>query len=468
MPTPRADNPPGYAAPAALPSRAELGELLRLAFPVVLVQLGMMFMGVVDTLMVGHLSPTALAAVALGNLYFWTIGVVGMGTLLALDPVVAQAVGAGDEPAVARGLQRGILLALLVTLPTALALLTARPVLTAVGQPADLVDGAATFTYLIVPGLLPFYLFVVFRQTLQALGRLAPIVWVIVAGNLLNAALDWTLIYGRLGAPALGIAGTALSTSISRWVMAAALLAVAWPVLGPRLRPWRRETRDPVALGRMLRLGFPIGAQMFFEYGVFGVVGALMGRIGTLAMAGHQIALNLAAIVFMVPQGVGAAAAVLVGRAVGAGDQARLRRAALAGLAVGGGFMTCTAIAFVLFPRSLALLYSPDPAVIAMAAALIVLGGFFAIFDGLQAVCIGILRGIGDTRMPVLLSLVGYWFVGLPVSLWLGFRAGLGPRGLWWGLVLGLAVTAAVLLERVRSRLGRVIRRILIDQPPAA
>jgi MATE family multidrug resistance protein len=452
-------------ARGTLPSRSDFRALTRLALPVVTVQLGLMLMGVVDTMMVGHLSATALAAVALGNLYFWTISIVGVGTLLALDPIVAQAVGAHDEPAIARGLQRGVILAVLVTFPIALALLSVRSVLRWIGQPDDLVPGATVFVRLIVPSLLPFYCFIVFRQTLQALGRIAPIVWVTLAANLLNAGLDWLLIFGNLGAPALGIAGTALATSISRWAMAAALLWIAWGDLGPRLRPWRREAWDLGALGRMARLGFPIGAQMFFEYGVFGVVGALMGRIGTLAMAGHQIALNLAAIVFMVPQGLGAAAAVLVGRAVGAEDQARVRRAALAALLLGAGFMSCTAALFVLFPRSLASLYTPDPAVIAMAGTLVVLGGWFAIFDGLQAVAIGVLRGIGDTRVPVILSLVGYWLVGLPVSLLLAFRAGHGPEGLWWGLVLGLAVTAAVLLGRVRARLGHVIHRVIIDRP---
>jgi MATE family multidrug resistance protein len=450
---------------AVLPSRREFRVLLGLAFPVVVVQLGLMLMGVVDTMMVGRLSAQALGAVALGNVYFFAVAVIGMGTLMALDPIVSQAVGAGDEPAIARGLQRGILLALAVTLPTAVGLCFARPVLLAMRQPDELIPGAAIYSYLIVPGLLPFFLFIVFRQTLQALGRIAPIVWVTLAANLLNAGLDWMLIYGRLGAPALGVAGSAIATSISRWVLAGALLVAGWSQLAPRLRPWRRETADLAALGRMTRLGLPIGFQMFFEYGVFGLIGILMGRIGTRAVAGHQIALNLSAVVFMVPQGIGAAAAVLVGRAIGAQDLFAARRAALGAILVGGGFMAGSALLFVLAPGFLARLYSPDTGVLAVAASLIVLGGFFAIFDGLQAVSIGILRGIGDTRAPVVLSLLGYWLIGLPVSLLLGFGLGWGPDGLWWGLVLGLAVTAAVLLSRVYLRLRHAIARVVIDQP---
>jgi MATE family multidrug resistance protein len=450
-----------------LPTPQEFRALSRLAVPVVVVQLGLMLMGVVDTVMVGRLSAEALGAVALGNLFFFTAAVIGWGTLMALDPVVAQAVGARDEPAIARGLQRGIILAGVVAIPTMLALLPVAPALRAMGQPAELIPAASRYIYIIIPGVLPFYLFIAFRQTLQALERIAPIVQAIVAANLLNALLNWAFIYGNLGAPALGVAGAALATTLSRLVLAGAVLYTAWDALGPRLRPWRPESPDPRALGRMIRIGLPIGAQMFFEYGVFALVGALMGRIGTLAVGGHQIALNLSAIVFMVPQGIGAAAAVLVGQAIGAQDLPLARRSALGSVLLGGGFMAGAALLFLLIPGTLAGWYSTDPRVVAIAGSLIVLGGFFAVFDGLQAVCIGILRGIGDTRAPVAISMVGYWLIGMPVSVALGFPLGLGPDGLWWGLVIGLAVTAAVLLIRVQLRLRTALRRIVIDPAPA-
>jgi MATE family multidrug resistance protein len=452
---------------APVPIPAEFRALVRLTVPVVAVQVGLMFMGVVDTLMVGHLSAQALAAVALGNLYFFTITIAGVGTLMALDPLVSQAVGAGDETAIARGLQRGLVLAVLVTVPICLALALVRPVLAAAGEPATLVDPAAAYIRVIIPGMLPFFVFVVFRQTLQATRRIAPIVIVTLAANLLNAGLNWVFIFGHLGSPAFGVAGSALATTVSRWVMAIALLGAGWRELGPRLRPWRREAFDTAALGRMLHIGLPIGGQMFLEYGIFALVGALMGRIGTLAMAGHQIALNLAALVFMVPQGTGAAASVLVGQAIGADDGARAGRAAAGGLLLGGGFMVASAIVFLAAPGFLAGLYSPDLAVQAMARPLIRLAGAFAVFDGLQAVAIGILRGIGDTRAPIVISMLGYWLIGLPASLLLGFRLDMGPTGLWWGLVLGLAVTAAVLLARVRVRLRGRIHRLLVDHPVA-
>ncbi|HEU5219038.1 MAG TPA: MATE family efflux transporter, partial [Gemmatimonadales bacterium] len=339
------------ASPAGIfPTAQEFRALLRLALPVVVVQVGLMLMGVVDTIMVGRVSPVAIGSVALGNMYFFTISVVGMGTLMALDPLVSQAVGAGDDAGVARGLQRGILLAAGLSVPACLAMLLIRPFLVASGQPGELIPGATSFGLLMIPGMLPFYLFIVLRQTLQALGRMAPIVWVTLGANVANALLDWILIYGHAGVPALGVAGSAIATSLSRWLLAVALLAAGWHELGPRLRPWRAESFHTGPLGRMLRLGLPIGAQMWLEYGVFAVVGALMGRIGTLAVAGHQIALNLSSIVFMVPLGVGAAAAVLVGHAVGAADLPRARRAAVGPLIVAGAFMTGVATVFMLFP----------------------------------------------------------------------------------------------------------------------
>ncbi|NOT09222.1 MAG: MATE family efflux transporter [Gemmatimonadales bacterium] len=449
----------------SLPTREEYRTLFGLAVPVVIVQLGMMLMGVVDTIMVGHLNAAALAAVALANLYFFCIAVFGMGAVMALDPLVSQAVGAGDEAGIARSVQRGLITAFILAVPSTGLLLLVRPFLELLGQPAELIPLATRFIYVTAPGMLPFIVFLVFRQTLQALHRLAPIIVIILVANLVNAALNWVFIFGRLGAPALGVAGSALATTLSRWFMVIALLIVAWKDLGPRLIPWQRESFQAGALRRMLRLGLPIGAQMFFEYGIFGLVGTLMGRIGTLAMAGHQIALNLSSLIFMVPLGVGAAAAVLVGGAVGAEDADRARRATAGSLLVGSVFMAGAAAVFVFAPVALARFYTADRSVIDMARPLIVLAGIFAIFDGLQAVAMGVLRGIGDTRAPVAICLVGYWFVGMPTSVILGFQAGLGPVGLWWGLVAGLAVTAGVLLVRVRIRMRRALERIHIDHP---
>jgi MATE family multidrug resistance protein len=439
--------------------------MLRLAVPVVTIQVGMMAMGVVDTIMVGHISPQALAAVALGNLYFFTLAVFAIGTLMVLDPVVAQAVGAGDTAAVARAVQRGVLIATLLTVPAVALLLAADPVFRLLDQPAEVIPHAAAYAVRTAPGIFPFLLFVVFRQSLQAMGRTRPIVGAIIGANIANAILNWMLVFGHLGFPALGVVGSAWATTISRILLVIWLWVAARAQLRPLLLPVRTEIWQRAPLLRMVRLGVPIGAQHVLEFGAFALVALMMGWLGTREMAGHQVAINLAALTFMVPLGVGDAASVLVGQAVGRRDPEGARGAARAAFACGIGFMTITGAIFLTLPQPLARLYSQDLEVISVAAMLIPIAGVFQIFDGTQVVAGGVLRGLGDTRAPMVANLLGYWIVGVPVSFYLGFKAGLGPAGLWWGLVLGLGLVGTSLLIRVRNRLARRQPRVLIDAP---
>jgi MATE family multidrug resistance protein len=250
---------------------------------------------------------------------------------------------------------------------------------------------------------------------------------------------------------------------VSRWILAALLVALAWNDLRPRLRQHLPEVWELGPLWRMLRLGLPIGCQYVLEFGAFALVALMMGWLGTRQMAGHQVAINLASLTFMVPLGVGDAASVLVGHTVGRADPVGARSSARAALLCGAGFMSCTALAFLILPHGLARLYTADPGVVAVAAMLIPLAGVFQVFDGLQVVAGGILRGLGETRVAMMVNLLGYWLLGLPVSYLLGFRAGWGPVGLWWGLVVGLGIVATVLLTRVRAALGRQQARVIID-----
>jgi MATE family multidrug resistance protein len=446
-----------------IPRFLELSELYRLALPVVIVQVGMMLMGVVDSIMVGRISPTHLAAVALGHLYFFGAAVFGMGVLLALDPVISQAVGAGDREGIARGVQRGALLALGLALATTALFLPVRPALTVLRQPPEVVPLAAGYALAALPGLLPFYLYIVLRQTLQALGRVGPVVVTIVVANLANVFFNWVLVYGNIGSPALGAVGAGWASTASRFLMVVGVLAVAWPVLGPHILPLRPEALRARPIVRMIRLGAPIGLQIQLEYGAFGLIGVCMGWLGTVAMASHQVALNLASLTFMVPLGVAQACSVLVGRAVGRGDPAGARRAAGAGIAVGTIFMAFTAALFLGAPRTLATLYSQEPEVIALAALLLPVAGLFQVFDGLQVVATSVLRGIGDTRVPMLLHIAGFWLVGLPVSLLVGFAMDRGPVGLWWGLAVGLGVVASLLVWRVVRRFAGELHRLVIE-----
>lgn len=446
-----------------MPRARDLRELLDLALPVITVQLGMMAMGVVDTIMVGHLSPAALAAVALGNVYYFGASIFGMGALMALDPVVAQSVGANDQEGVARGVQRGMILALLLTIPTSLVMWPAPAVLTWLKQPADVAPLAGAYAQASIPGTIGVFAFVVLRQSLQALGRMRAILITILVANVLNAGLNWLLIFGHYGFPAMGAVGSAWASTSARLFMAVLLPVLAWRWLKPAVTPFRRAALEIGPLLRMIRLGAPIGAQHQLEYGVFGVVGLLMGSMGTNQVAGHQIALNLASITFMVPLGLSSAAAVVVGRAVGRNDPESAWESAQAALMVAIAFMGTTALCFLLFPGPLARVYSNAPEVLAVALALIPLAGVFQIFDGIQVTSIGILRGLGDTRTPMLTGIGGFWLIGLPVSLLLAFKLGFGAPGLWWGLVLGLVVVAGFLLARVRWKLKQPLKRVIID-----
>jgi MATE family multidrug resistance protein len=443
-------------------------ELLRLAGPIVTVQVGLMFMGVVDTAMVGRVSAADLAAVALGSLYFFMVSIFGVGVLMALDPVVAQAIGAGDRVAVARGVQRGLLVAGALTLWTSVWLLPARPLLALLRQPADVVPIAAHYARALIPGMLPFFVFVVFRQSLQAMGHVTPIVVAIFGANLANVGLNWVLIFGHLGFPAMGTVGAGWATSLARWLMILGLLVAAWRHIEPTVRPAQREAMAWAPLVRLLRIGIPIGLQHQLEFGAFAAAALLMGTLGTVQVAAHQVAINLASLTFMVPLGVGGAAAVLVGRAVGRGDPDDARRAAGAALLTGAAFMAACAVAMLAVPERLASVYTGNEPVLAVAALLIPVAGVFQVFDGIQVVSMGALRGLGDTRGPMLISLFGFWLVGLPVSAYLGFRAGAGPVGIWWGLVAGLAAVAALLLVRIRRRFAGSLERVVIEDVETA
>jgi MATE family multidrug resistance protein len=454
---------PVAAAHSLRPTRDDLRHLVSLAVPVVVVQLGVMTMGAVDVIMVGHYSALDLAATALGNLYVFGTVVFGFGLIMAIDPIVSQAVGAGDTEGAARGVQRGILVAALVTLPMCLFMLPAEAILGLLGQPAETVPLAAAYVRASMFGVLPLVLFVALRQSLQAMRLLRPIVVTIVGANVLNAALVWVCVFGLYGAPTRGTVGAAVATAIARWAMTLGLLLIAWRHLRPYLVPLRRSVLEWPPLWRTLRLGAPIGTQYMLEYGVFALVALLMGWLGTVQMAAHQVAINIASLTFMVPLGVSSAASVLVGQAVGRGDSDSARRAAGAAIAVGFAFMALSAVVMLVMPGPLARGYSADAAVVAAAMVLLPIAGFFQVFDGLQVVSIGILRGTGDTRTPMIVNVLGFWLVGLPVSLWLGFSLGLGARGLWWGLVVGLAAVAVFLVLRVVARLSRDIRRLDIE-----
>ena len=446
-----------------LPHRTDIEAMFRLALPVVVVQVGMMLLGVVDTMVVGRLSFEALAAVALGHVAVVAVSSFGVGFLLALDPLVSQAVGAGDPDSVRRNVQRGLLLAAGLMIPTTLLLLPGETVLTALRQPLETVPLAAAYVRICIPGLLPFYGFVVLRQTLQAMERLRPIVITIVVVNVFNLVADWVLVFGAGPIPSFGPVGSAWATTVARTLLFVILLVLARRDLAPLLGRFDREALLVQPLWHIVRLGTPIGFQVQLEIIAFAVIALLMGGFGTLQMAAHQVAINLASLTFMVPLGVGSATAVRVGQAIGAGASGGARRAAASGLLIGASFMFLTAALFIFAPRALASAYTYEVEVIALASLFIPIAGFFQVFDGLQVVSAGALRGAGDTRAPLVLNIVGFWCIGLPISWLLGYKLGYGPVGLWWGFVAGLGAVAVFLMIRLAWKFHGVIRRVEAD-----
>src|ERR1051326_1616493 len=406
-----------------VPSARDVRALVRLAVPIATVQVGIMLMAVVDTMVVGHVSARELAAAALGNLYFYGFAGFGMGVVWAVDPIVSQALGAGDREAAPLGVQRAVVVAALVGVTSTLLSLPAERVFRGLGQVADVVPRAAAFVHVSAASWTALLVFVALRQALQAMRQTRAIVGAIVVGNVVNLALNLVFVFGRFGVPAMGAVGSALASVCSRYLMVALVLVAARRELGPVLRPWRRAALALGPLARTVRLGLPIGLQNSVEYATFASISVFAGWFGAAAIGGTQGAINLASLTFMVPMGVGSAASVLVGHAIGEGDLAHARRLAASALLVGAAFMVVAA---------------------------------------------GVLRGSGDTRAPLVSNLLGFWLEGMPVSLLLGFRAGLGVVGLWWGFVAGLAAVAAFLVGRVRVRLSRPVARIRVDADTAA
>ncbi len=441
----------------------DLREMARIAAPIVLVSVGIQLMGVVDALMVGRLGGYAIASVALGNFYFFNVSIFGIGLLYAIDPVVAQAVGAGDETGVARGVQRGMVLAVALSVIIMLALTPGEWVLSALQQPADVIEPTAEYSRRRLLGVLPFLLFNVWRQALQAMGPVRPIVLAVIAANIVNVVANYAFIYGNFGFAPMGVVGAGWATAVSQWAMALMLVATAWPLLKPSIQPWRPEALHWAPLRRMVGIGAPIGTQWFFEAFAFGITTIFMGWMGTASLAGHEIALNMAALTFMVPLGFSGAAAAVVGRAIGRGDVTTARRDAAAAIVCAVAFMCCSAAVFITVPGFLATRYTQDAATLAVAISLIPIAGVFQVFDGTQAVTSGVLRGTGDTRIPAILHMVAFWGVGIPLGATLGFLTPLRERGLWWGLTAGLASAAILQTWRVVVRLRGDISRVEVD-----
>ncbi len=433
--------------------RSELAALLLLAIPVVLSELGWMAMSVVDTIMVGRLSPAAIGAVGISSAIFYTPALFGIGLLLGLDTLVAQAFGRGDFDDCHRALAQGVYLAILYA-PLAMLMVGFAPHLFPLIGITEAVRGPARqYLTLLNYSALPLLVYVAFRRYLQGVGKVRPVTFALISANLVNWFGNWALIYGKLGLPAMGVRGSALSTVVARVYMASVLVFWAWKHERERGHPlfahW--PGLQLARFRRLLALGWPAASQLLFEVGAFSVATLLAGRLAPDVLAAHQIVLNSASVTYMVPLGVSAAAAISVGHAIGAGDRARARRNGSMAIALGAVFMALAATVFLTLPRMLIHIYTHEAQTVSVGVRLLAVAAVFQVFDGIQGIGTGALRGLGKTRGPMLINIVAYGVIGLPVGYLLCFHTRFGIYGLWTGLTLALIFAAALVLTQWRK-----------------
>lgn len=434
--------------------RNDVARLCQLAWPIVLTQLALMLMGTVDYMMVGRAGVHEVGAVMLGNV--WKMGTLmfGMGVIFGTAPLVSQAHGAGDGARAALTFQRGIVLALALCVPIGLSWLAARPMLERFGQDPQIAARAAAYLHTQLPSLPFFLVWMAQREYLQGRGIVLPTFAIAIAVNGLNALLNWVLIFGNLGAPALGAVGAGWATCTMQvllplftwaWIRRARLADGAW-------MPWGRAAFERRGLLEILHLGLPVALALLLEMWAFQTMTLWSGRLGPEPLAAHSFVLNMASLSFMVPLGIALAATTRVGNLIGAGDRHAAQRAAWVAFGLAGSAMGGFGALYALFPSALARLYTDDAALVALTAAVLPIAAAFQVFDGLQVVGGGILRGMGKTRPPMLIHFLGFWGLGLPLSWLLTFRGDLGLAGLWWGIALGLFAVAVAFVIWVAVR----------------
>ena len=448
--------------------RAELGPTLRLALPLVLAELGWMSMAIVDTMMVGRLpnSAVAIAAVSLGGILVNVLAMFGGGLLIGLDTLVSQAFGSGQREDCHRSLLHGIYLSLVLTPLLMMPVWLFEPLLRAMSIAPDVIALAVPYSKALAWGTLPLLLYFAVRRCMQAMNMVRPIAFALVTANLINAGGNWILIYGKLGAPAMGTVGSGWSTAWARIYLSAVLISyLLWYDRRHRTRLLHTPIEpDLRRIRRLIALGFPAAMQITLEIGVFALVTALIGRLGAVALASHQIALNTVSFTYMVPLGISSAAAVRVGQAIGRKDPQGAGDAGSTAIFLGAAFMTCMSIVLLIIPRWIARAYTPDRAIIHSTIFLLAAGAAFQLFDGIQTVATGALRGLGDTRTPMLCHFTAYWIIGLPLGAWLCFTRGWGAFGLWAGLSLALILIGIVLLVVWRRSVSQLA--VSISQTP--
>ncbi len=436
---------------------AEARRLLRLSWPVIVGQLGWMGISIADVVMAGRLGEDVLAAISVGHIWSFGLLIAALGIMRGLDPVFGQAHGAGDTARLRSSLVQALVLAVIVSLPVVVGVWFAGPALVLLGQPPEIIPEATRYCQVVAFSMTAALLFQAITQFLQGLGHMRPTMVVVWVANVVNVVLNGAFMFGWLGGWELGAVGCAWATLGVRWSMFPLLLVVAWPVLRqypPPLGAWR----DGGALWRLFKLGLPVGGSSMVEVWAFNAAGVMAGWLGPTAIAGHAVALNVASVTFMVPFGLSAGAATRIGNLVG--SEQDWRTAATASLFMGGGFMALSGLTLMTFPGPIAGMYTADPPVLAVVMAALPVAAAFQLFDGVQTVANGVLRGVGDLRFPAVAGFVAFWCLGLPASYLFGIHWEGGVNGIWTGLVVGLFTISLLMVARVRLRMRRGALRV--------
>jgi MATE family multidrug resistance protein len=437
--------------------RKELGPMMRLAAPLALTELGWMVMGVVDTIMAGRLNATAVGAGSLGNMLFYPVAICGTGFLLGMDTLVSQAFGANHPRDCRRSLVNGVWLSLGITPLLIAVILGLIPAVRAAGTNPKVFAQFAPYVTALACSVPPLLCGYALSRYLQAQGVVRPILFAMISSNVLNALGDWALMFGHWGAPRMGLEGSAWSTTIARaYITLVLAAAVLWRERKSGNLLFRVSWMpDLERIRRLVALGIPAAAQILFEGSVFGLVTVWAARLDEASLAAHSIAVQVIATTFMVPLGISSAAAVRVGQAVGRNDPRGARIAGWTALLLSTIFMGSAALAMSIAPRFIVRLFIADPAVIASGAILLRIAALFELFDGFQIVATGALRGLGDTRQPMIAHLLGYWAVGVPVAYVLCFPLHWGATGIWVGLTAALILIGTALVTVWWRRIAR-------------
>ena len=436
--------------------KEHIKENLKLAIPVMLSNLGHVLMGFTDNIMVGHVNSASLAAAGLGLVVFNVLLLFGIGVSYAITPLVAEAHGKKEDTRIVQIVKHGFIINVVNSLFLAACVFFGKNLLYKINQPEEVVTLAIPFLNIITYSLIPVMIFQTFKQFAEGLSLTRVALVVMIGANIVNAILNYVLVYGHFGFPALGLMGSAWSTFFSRVFMAVAIAYYVYrhPIFKPYRNIFSLGDYSKNLFSKMLHLGIPSGVQFIFEVAAFDFSLVMMGWLGLRTLAAHPI--NLATISYMTTAGLAAAATVRVGFFLGGNDFKNLRIAAYSLLVMAIGVMCCWALLFIFARTLLPELYVDDLTVIPIAASLLVIAGFFQLADGIQVVCVAALRGLQDVKIPSVFILVSYWVIGLPLGYYLAFHLGWEGKGIWWGLCIGLTLTALAMFVRLRNQINNL------------